>query len=64
MAAIGYDLYVKMIEETVRELRGDASQAISKRMEIRVDAVPWHGYFDLYLRRTPRRKNSCKALWA
>ena len=34
MASVGYDLYVKMIEETVRELRGDASQG---DIETRVD---------------------------
>ena len=39
MASVGYDLYVKMIEETVRELRGDASQGdIDTRVDIKVDA--------------------------
>ena len=39
MASVGYDLYVKMIEETVRELRGDVSQGdIDTRVDIQVDA--------------------------
>ena len=39
MAAVGYDLYVKMIEDTVRELRGDVSQGdIETRVDVRVDA--------------------------
>ena len=39
MASVGYDLYVKMIEDTVRELRGDVSQGdIETRVDVRVDA--------------------------
>ncbi|MBQ8087533.1 MAG: transcription-repair coupling factor, partial [Clostridia bacterium] len=39
MASVGYDLYVKMIEETVREMRGDATMGdIDTRVDIRVDA--------------------------
>jgi len=39
MAAVGYDLYVKMIEEAVRELRGDQSLGdIQTKMELKVDA--------------------------
>ena len=39
MASVGYDLYVKMIDETVREMRGDVSQGdIETRMDLRVDA--------------------------
>ncbi len=39
MAAVGYDLYVKMIDETVREMRGDIKQGdIQTRIEIKVDA--------------------------
>jgi len=39
MAAVGYDLYVKMIEESVQKLRGDVKLGdIQTRMEIRVDA--------------------------
>ena len=39
MASVGYDLYVKMIEETVRELRGDVSQGdIDTRIDVKVDA--------------------------
>lgn len=39
MASVGYDLYVKMIEETVREMRGDASQGdIDTRVDVKVDA--------------------------
>ena len=39
MATVGYDLYVKMIEETVRELRGDVSQGdIETRVDLKVDA--------------------------
>ena len=34
MASVGYDLYVKMIEDTVREMRGDASLG---DIETRVD---------------------------
>ena len=57
MAAIGYDLYVKMIEETVRELRGDASQGdIETRMEIRVDAYVPHEYISNELLRVEMYK--------
>ncbi len=39
MATVGYDLYVKMIEEAVRDLRGDQSLGdIQTKMELRVDA--------------------------
>ena len=39
MASVGYDLYVKMIEETVKELRGDVSKGdITTKIELRVDA--------------------------
>jgi transcription-repair coupling factor (superfamily II helicase) len=39
MSAVGYDLYVKMIEEAVRELRGDQSLGdIQTKVELRVDA--------------------------
>jgi len=39
MATVGYDLYVKMIEDTVRELRGDVGQGdIETRVDVRVDA--------------------------
>ena len=39
MATVGYDLYVKMIEEAVRELRGDVSQGdIETRVDVRLDA--------------------------
>ncbi|MBO4297736.1 MAG: transcription-repair coupling factor [Clostridia bacterium] len=39
MAAVGYDLYVKMIEETVQKLRGDVKLGdIQTKMEIRIDA--------------------------
>ncbi len=39
MAAVGYDLYVKMIDETVRKLRGDVTQGdIQTRVELRLDA--------------------------
>ncbi len=39
MASVGYDLYVKMIEETVRELRGDVSHSdIDTRVDVKVDA--------------------------
>ena len=45
MASVGYDLYVKMIEETVRKLRGDVSLGdIQTRMELRVDAYLPTGY--------------------
>ena len=39
MATVGYDLYVKMIEETVREMRGDVSQDdIETRVDLKIDA--------------------------
>lgn len=39
MSAVGYDLYVKMIEEAVRELRGDQLLGdIQTKVELRVDA--------------------------
>lgn len=39
MASVGYDLYVKMIEETVGEMRGDASQGdIDTRVDVKIDA--------------------------
>ena len=39
MASVGYDLYVKMIEEAVRGLRGDAAQGdIQTKVELKVDA--------------------------
>ena len=39
MATVGYDLYVKMIEDTVKELRGDVSQGdIETRVDVKVDA--------------------------
>ena len=39
MATVGYDLYVKMIEETVREMRGDVLQGdIETRIDLKVDA--------------------------
>ena len=39
MATVGYDLYVKMIEEAVRELRGDVSQGdIETRVDLKIDA--------------------------
>ena len=39
MAAVGYDLYVKMIEETVHEMRGDVGQGdIQTRVEVKADA--------------------------
>ncbi|MBQ3223496.1 MAG: transcription-repair coupling factor [Clostridia bacterium] len=39
MASVGYDLYVKMIEETVRELRGDVQKGdITTKVELHVDA--------------------------
>ncbi|MCI5547222.1 MAG: transcription-repair coupling factor [Clostridiales bacterium] len=40
MSAVGYDLYVKMIEESVRHLRGEAPPAgdVTTRMELRIDA--------------------------
>jgi len=39
MASVGYDLYVKMIEETIHEMRGDVSQGdIDTRVDVKVDA--------------------------
>ena len=39
MASVGYDLYVKMIEETIHEMRGDASQGdVDTRVDVKVDA--------------------------
>ncbi len=39
MATVGYDLYVKMIEEAVRELRGDVQlEDIETRVDVKVDA--------------------------
>jgi len=39
MAAVGYDLYVRMIDETVRSLRGDVKQGdIQTHVDLRIDA--------------------------
>ena len=39
MASVGYDLYVKMIEDAVREMRGDVSMGdIETRVDVKVDA--------------------------
>ena len=39
MASVGYDLYVKMIEEAVREMRGDVQRGdVETRVELKVDA--------------------------
>jgi transcription-repair coupling factor (superfamily II helicase) len=39
MATVGYDLYVKMIEEAVRNLRGDQTLGdIQTKVELKVDA--------------------------
>ena len=39
MASVGYDLYVKMIEEAVRDLRGDQALGdIQTKVELKVDA--------------------------
>jgi len=39
MASVGYDLYVKMIEETVREMRGDTTlDDIETRVDLKIDA--------------------------
>ena len=39
MASVGYDLYVKMIEQSVREMRGDVSRGdVETRVDLRVDA--------------------------
>ncbi len=39
MASVGYDLYVKMIEDTVREMRGDVALGdVETRVDVKVDA--------------------------
>ncbi len=39
MATVGYDLYVKMIEEAVRQMRGDVNlEDIETRVDLKVDA--------------------------
>ena len=39
MASVGYDLYVKMIEDTVKEMRGDTDLGdIETRVDVKVDA--------------------------
>ncbi len=40
MSAVGYDMYVKLIEETVREIRGELGEQvdIETRVELKVDA--------------------------
>jgi transcription-repair coupling factor (superfamily II helicase) len=39
MASVGYDLYVKMIEESVRQLRGDVNlEDIETRVDLKIDA--------------------------
>ena len=39
MASVGYDLYVKMIEDTVHEMRGDVSKGdIDTRVDVKIDA--------------------------
>ena len=40
MSAVGYDMYVKLIEESVREIRGEMGESvdIETRVEIKVDA--------------------------
>jgi transcription-repair coupling factor (superfamily II helicase) len=39
MASVGYDLYVKMIEEAMRDLRGDVRLGdIQTKMELKIDA--------------------------
>ena len=39
MASVGYDLYVKMIEDTIREMRGDVSMGdIDTRVDVKLDA--------------------------
>jgi transcription-repair coupling factor (superfamily II helicase) len=40
MSAVGYDMYVKMIEEAVREIRGEMGEEIDieTRVELQVDA--------------------------
>ncbi|MGB6457771.1 MAG: transcription-repair coupling factor, partial [Streptosporangiaceae bacterium] len=45
VAAVGFDLYVKMIGEAVRELRGDGpAERAEVRVELPVDAHIPHGY--------------------
>jgi len=45
IAAVGFDLYVKMIGEAVRELRGDGpAERAEVRVELPVDAHIPHGY--------------------
>lgn len=47
MASVGYDLYVKMIEETVHEMRGDVKMGdIETRMDVKVDAYLPKEYVD------------------
>ena len=39
MASVGYDLYVKMIDDTVKEMRGDVSQGdVDTRVDLKMDA--------------------------
>ncbi len=39
MAAVGYDLYVKMIDETIREMQGNVAPApVTTRVELTIDA--------------------------
>ena len=39
MASVGYDLYVKMIDDTIKEMRGDVSQGdVDTRVDIKMDA--------------------------
>ncbi|MDR3051954.1 MAG: transcription-repair coupling factor [Oscillospiraceae bacterium] len=40
MSAVGYDMYVKLIEETVREIRGEMGETVDveTRVELQVDA--------------------------
>ena len=57
MASVGYDLYVKMIEETVRELRGDVSLGdIETRVDISVDAYLPQEYISIDLLRVEMYK--------
>ncbi len=45
VAAVGFDLYVKMIGEAVRELRGDGpAERAEVRIELPVDAHIPHDY--------------------
>ncbi len=47
VAAVGFDLYVKMIGEAVRELRGDGpAERAEVRVELPVDAHIPHDYID------------------